>query len=98
MDFSVEAFLAVQSVLIGTVPNASAPPVDATRAEQGQRAGIAKWIRRLAVPIIVGWVALIAALNISVPQLEVVGKMQAVSMSPKEAPAVAAMMRIGKDF
>jgi RND superfamily putative drug exporter len=52
----------------------------------------------LAVPIIVGWIALIAVLNVSVPQLEVVGKMQAVSMSPKEAPSVAAMMRIGKDF
>ena len=77
----------------------SAPTIDpVVRAEQPRRSGIARWIRRLAVPIIVGWIALIALLNVSVPQLEVVGKMQAVSMSPKDAPSVAAMMRIGKDF
>ncbi|RDH79552.1 MMPL family transporter [Mycolicibacterium moriokaense] len=77
----------------------SAPTTDPTiRAEQPRRSGVAKWIRRLALPIIVGWIALIAVLNVSVPQLEEVGKMQAVSMSPKEAPAVIAMMRIGKDF
>jgi putative drug exporter of the RND superfamily len=77
----------------------SAPATDpVVRAEQPHRSGIARWIRRLAVPIIIGWIALIAVLNVSVPQLEEVGKMQAVSMSPKEAPSVAAMMRIGKDF
>jgi putative drug exporter of the RND superfamily len=77
----------------------SAPTiVTDVRAEQPRRSGIARWIRRLAVPIIMGWIALIAVLNVSVPQLEEVGKMQAVSMSPKEAPSVAAMMRIGKDF
>ena len=67
-------------------------------AEQPRRTGLARWIRRLAVPIIVGWVALIAVLNVTVPQLEVVGQMRAVSMSPKQAPAVIAMMRAGKDF
>jgi putative drug exporter of the RND superfamily len=67
-------------------------------AEQPRRPGVARWIRRLAVPIIVGWIALIAVLNVTVPQLEVVGEMRSVSMSPKEAPSVAAMMRIGKVF
>jgi RND superfamily putative drug exporter len=76
----------------------SAPAVDVAGAAQQRRSGIARWIRRLAVPIILGWIALIAVLNVSVPQLEEVGKMQAVSMSPKEAPAVIAMMQIGKDF
>ncbi len=77
----------------------NAPTVDRIiRADQPRRNGVARWIRRLAVLIIVGWIALIALLNVSVPQLEVVGKMQAVSMSPKEAPSVAAMMRIGRDF
>jgi putative drug exporter of the RND superfamily len=77
----------------------TAPTTDTpTRAEEPRRTGVAKWIRRLSVPIILGWIALIAVLNVSVPQLEEVGKMQAVSMSPKEAPAVIAMMRIGKDF
>ena len=76
----------------------SAPAIDTTHPEQHRRSGVATWIRRLAVPIIIGWIALIAVLNVSVPQLEEVGKMQAVSMSPKDAPAVAAMMRIGKVF
>src|SRR6476661_5926298 len=76
----------------------SAPTSEVTRAEQQRRSGMARWIRRLALPIIIGWVALIVALNVSVPQLEEVGKMQAVSMSPKNAPSVAAMMRIGTDF
>jgi RND superfamily putative drug exporter len=77
----------------------SAPTIDPViPAEQARRIGVARWIRRLAVPIIVGWVALIAVLNVTVPQLDVVGQMRAVSMSPKEAPSVAAMMRVGKDF
>jgi putative drug exporter of the RND superfamily len=77
----------------------SAPTIDtAIAAEQPRRSGVARWIRRLAVPIIVGWIALIAFLNVAVPQLEVVGEMRSVSMSPKEAPSVAAMMRIGKVF
>jgi RND superfamily putative drug exporter len=77
----------------------SAPTIDPViPAEQPRRTGLARWIRRLAVPIIVGWIALIAVLNVAVPQLEVVGQMQAVSMSPKEAPSVIAMMRVGKVF
>jgi RND superfamily putative drug exporter len=77
----------------------SAPTIDhVIPAEQPRRSGLARWIRRLSVPIIVGWVALIAVLTVTVPQLEVVGEMQAVSMSPKEAPSVIAMMRIGKVF
>ena len=77
----------------------SAPTIDPViPAQQPRRTGLAKWIRRLAVPIIVGWIALIAVLNVTVPQLDVVGQMRAVSMSPKEAPSVAAMMRVGKDF
>ncbi|MFG1929874.1 RND family transporter [Mycobacterium sp. NPDC048908] len=70
----------------------------ATAADKSPRLGIAKWIRRLAIPIILGWVALIVFLNLTVPQLEVVGEMRSVSMSPKEAPSVAAMMRIGMVF
>jgi RND superfamily putative drug exporter len=77
----------------------SAPTIDPViPAEKPRRIGVARWIRRLAVPIIVGWIALIAVLNVTVPQLDVVGQMRAVSMSPKEAPSVAAMMRVGKDF
>jgi putative drug exporter of the RND superfamily len=67
-------------------------------AEKAHRSGIAKWIRRLAIPIILGWIALIVVLTLTVPTLEKVGEMQAVSMSPKDAPSVAAMMRVGKVF
>lgn len=63
-----------------------------------RRGGLAKWIRRMAIPIILGWLVLIAVMNTSVPQLEVVGQMRAVSMSPKEAPSVIAMMRVGQVF
>jgi RND superfamily putative drug exporter len=77
----------------------TAPTIDPViPAEEAHRSGIAKWIRRLAVPIIVGWIALIVVLSTTVPTLEKVGEMQAVSMSPKDAPSVAAMMRVGKVF
>jgi len=77
----------------------SAPTIDPViPAEKAHRNGIAKWIRRLAVPIILGWIALIVVLTLTVPTLEKVGEMQAVSMSPKDAPSVAAMMRVGKVF
>jgi putative drug exporter of the RND superfamily len=67
-------------------------------ADQPRRARIAKWIRRLSIPIIVGWITLVGVLNVAVPQLQVVGQMRSVSMSPKEAPSVIAMTRVGKDF
>jgi putative drug exporter of the RND superfamily len=74
----------------------SADPV--VPADQPRRTGLAKWIRRLAIPIIVGWITLVVVLNVAVPQLEVVGQMRSVSMSPKEAPSVIAMTRVGQDF
>ncbi|RAV09785.1 MMPL family RND transporter [Mycolicibacterium sp. GF69] len=68
------------------------------QAEQSRRSPLAKWIRRLALPIIVAWIALIALLNVTVPQLEVVGQMRSVSMSPHDAPSVIAMKRVGEVF
>ncbi len=62
------------------------------------RSPLAKWIRRLSVPIVIAWIALIALLNVTIPQLEVVGQMRSVSMSPSEAPSVIAMQRVGKVF
>ncbi|MGE2721966.1 RND family transporter [Mycolicibacterium celeriflavum] len=62
------------------------------------RSRLAKWIRRLSVPIVIAWIALIALMNVTVPQLEVVGQMRSVSMSPDEAPSVIAMQRVGKVF
>ncbi|BBX25044.1 MMPL family transporter [Mycolicibacterium alvei] len=48
--------------------------------------------------MIVGWIALLAFLSVTVPPLEVVGQMRSVSMSPDEAPSVIAMKRVGKVF
>ncbi|ULE32518.1 MMPL/RND family transporter [Mycobacterium sp. IDR2000157661] len=77
----------------------SAPTVEpGARTDHAKRSTLAKWIRRLALPIIVGWVLLIGVLNVTVPQLEVVGQMRSVSMSPSEAPSVIAMKRVGEVF
>lgn len=62
------------------------------------RTFVSRTIRTFAVPIILAWIALIAVLNVTVPQLEVVGRTQAVSMSPEAAPSMIAMKRIGKVF
>ncbi|WP_066900901.1 RND family transporter [Mycolicibacterium houstonense] len=72
-------------------PVASAP-------KHTNHGGIAKWIRRLAIPIIIGWVAIIGVFNTIVPQLEEVGKMRSVSMTPDEAPSMIAMKRVGEVF
>ena len=51
-----------------------------------RRTGLAMWIRRLAIPIILGWIAIVALLNVTVPQLEVVGEMRSVSIVPTTRP------------
>jgi RND superfamily putative drug exporter len=76
---------------------ADGPDVAEPVAKQ-RRAGLALWIRRLAIPIILGWIAIVALLNVTVPQLEVVGEMRSVSMSPDDAPSVIAMKRVGQVF
>ncbi|MDT5143940.1 MAG: putative drug exporter of the superfamily, partial [Mycobacterium sp.] len=54
-------------------------------ARHAARSRIPRLLRTFAVPVILGWIALIALLNVVVPQLEVVGKMRSVSMSPDDA-------------
>ncbi|WIM87124.1 MMPL family transporter [Candidatus Mycobacterium wuenschmannii] len=67
-------------------------------ARHAQRERIPHFIRTFAVPIIIGWIALIALLNVIVPQLEEVGKMRSVSMSPEDAQSVVATKRVGEVF
>ena len=55
-------------------------------------------IRTLALPIILGWVLLIVVLNVVVPQLEEVGKLRSVSMTPDAAPSMISMQHIGQVF
>ena len=76
-----------------------APAADAVpTAGHAARGRIARVIRRLAIPIILAWVAIIAVLNTVVPQLETVGQMRSVSMSPDQAPSMIAMKRVGQVF
>jgi putative drug exporter of the RND superfamily len=55
-------------------------------------------IRRLAVPILLLWVALAAITNSTVPQLEEVGRQHNVSLSSPDAPSLQATRHIGKVF
>ena len=74
------------------------PPPQDVPGPPVERPFVARVIRILAVPIILAWIALVAFLNVSVPQLEAVGRSQAVSMSPDAAPSMIAMKRIGEVF
>jgi putative drug exporter of the RND superfamily len=55
-------------------------------------------IRILAIPIILGWVALTVIVNVAVPTLEVVGEAHSAPMAPLDAPSMKAMMRMGHNF
>lgn len=57
-----------------------------------------RWIRRLAIPIILGWLGLVALVSIAVPPLETVAQMRSVPMSSPDAPSVQAMTQMGKVF
>src|ERR1700742_910715 len=66
--------------------------------EPSQPPSTARAIRRLSVLVILAWVALTLLVTFGVPTLESVGRQHSVSLSPKDAPSVRAMMRMGKDF
>jgi putative drug exporter of the RND superfamily len=74
-------------------PTDAFPPVG-----RPKRSLLPRIIRIFAIPIILGWIILIAILNVVVPQLETVGQMRAVSMSPESAPSMIAMKRVGEVF
>jgi RND superfamily putative drug exporter len=62
------------------------------------RPRIARTIRVLSIPIILIWLAITVVTNATAPQLEQVGKENSVSLSPKDAPAMIAMNRMGAQF
>jgi len=66
--------------------------------EQTERPFVARTVRRFWVLIIFGWLAITVVVNVCVPSLEQVAKERAVSLSPKDAPSIKAMMRIGEQF
>ncbi|MDV3129217.1 RND family transporter [Mycobacterium sp. 21AC1] len=59
---------------------------------------VARMIRRLSVPIILGWLAIAVVLSITVPSLEQVEKEHAVAMNLSAAPSFQAMQRMGELF
>jgi RND superfamily putative drug exporter len=59
---------------------------------------VPRTIHRLAVPIILGWLAIVVLVSTSVPPLEQVATQRQVSLSPKDAPSVQAMERMGAKF
>ncbi|OBI85034.1 RND family transporter [Mycobacterium sp. E740] len=59
---------------------------------------IARAVYRLAVPIIIVWVAATAYLFFGVPSLEHVGKERSVSQVPEDAPSYLAMRHMGQVF
>ncbi len=68
-----------------------------TNHEQS-RPFVPRTIRRLALPILLFWVALAAITNIAVPQLEEVGKTHNVALNSPDAPSLKAIKRIGQKF
>ena len=67
-------------------------------AEHTRPPFVPRTIHRLAVPIILAWLAIIFLVSTAVPPLEVVAKQRSVSMSPKDAPSVQAMEAMGQKF
>ncbi|QLL07790.1 RND family transporter [Mycobacterium vicinigordonae] len=59
---------------------------------------LARAIRKFSVPIILAWVALALFVNLAIPSLEEAGQAHSVQLSPRDAPSVEAMVRMGKDF
>ncbi len=66
--------------------------------DEPKRASVPHTIRRLAVPILLLWVALAAITNTAVPQLEEVGKNHNVALNSPDAPSLKAIKRIGQAF
>jgi RND superfamily putative drug exporter len=55
-------------------------------------------VRKLAVLVILGWVAVTVLVNVAVPTIEQVAKDHAASLSNRGQPSVQAMMRTGEVF
>ena len=65
---------------------------------QDGRPLVARTIQRMAVPIILVWLGIVAALSIAVPSLEAVEQQHSVSLNPVDAPALQASERISDAF
>jgi len=68
------------------------------RSVETKRPFIATMVRKLSLPIILGWLAITVLVSIGVPSLEQVARDHAVSLGANDAPSIKAMARIGKKF
>jgi putative drug exporter of the RND superfamily len=66
--------------------------------DQVQGSFLARTIRRFAVAIIIGWLALLVVTIVAVPKLEVVQRENTVALLPKDAPSLIGTKRMGKLF
>jgi RND superfamily putative drug exporter len=69
-----------------------------TSNERTERPFVAGTVRKFSVLVILGWLAITGLVTFCVPSLEQVAKERAVSLTPKDAPSIKAMMRIGELF
>jgi RND superfamily putative drug exporter len=69
-----------------------------TSSEHADPPFVPRTIRRFAVPIILAWLAIVFLVSTAVPPLEQVAEQRQVSLSPKDAPSVKAMERMGEKF
>lgn len=67
-------------------------------SERTKRSFAAGAVRKLSVPIILGWLAITLMVSVGVPSLEQVAKEHSVSMNANDASSVKAMTRIRKVF
>ncbi|MEH3135327.1 MAG: MMPL family transporter [Mycolicibacterium neoaurum] len=81
-----------------SLDDAPTGPIPPARHAAAGRPKLPRFIRAFAVPIVLIWIAIVAILNTVVPQLEEVGKLRAVSMSPNDAPALIATKHVGEKF
>jgi len=69
-----------------------------THQSSTTRPVVARTIRRFAVPIILGWLAVVAVLSVAVPALEVVEQRQGIPLNPTDAPSFQAAERMNEVF
>ncbi|MBV8862002.1 MAG: RND family transporter [Mycobacterium sp.] len=69
-----------------------------TNSEHTKPPVVPRMIHRLAVPIILAWLGIVVLVTTAVPSLEQVAQQRQVSLSPKDAPSVDAMQRMGQKF
>ena len=68
-----------------------------TSTEHTKPPFVPRTIHRLALPIL-AWLAIVVLVSTAVPSLEQVSTEHSVSLSPKDAPSVHAMERMGQKF